>query len=65
VISPSEIGALDAWSTHGDFPHSLGATRTGLSALGTYYGSVDAYAQMLTTSRPGTGRASYSEAILG
>ena len=30
----------------------------GLSALKTHHGGVDAYAQMLTTSRPGIGRAS-------
>jgi hypothetical protein len=37
----------------------------GLSGLGTYYGGVDAYGQMLTTLWPGARRASYSEVILG
>jgi hypothetical protein len=37
----------------------------GLSALEGHYESVDAYTQMLSTSRPWGGRASYSEVILG
>jgi hypothetical protein len=37
----------------------------GLSALEAHYAGVDAYAQMLTTSRHCAGRASYSDVTEG